>query len=103
MKRGITSIALVILLCSFISAEIIFTEPVKEIYNLGEVINTPVTIKTVSDVSGVFQMDLICNGTSINFYKYSGIKLLSGEEKKIDSSLLLIRNIIGNEKGNCRI
>ena len=103
MKRGITLITLVILLCSFISAEIIFTEPVETIYNLGEVINAPVTIKTVSDVSGVFQMDLICNGTSINFYKYSGIKLSSGEEKKIDSSLLLIRNIIGNEKGNCKI
>ncbi|MCK9568006.1 hypothetical protein M0R72_03560 [Candidatus Pacearchaeota archaeon] len=103
MKRGIISIALLIFLCSFISAEIIFTEPLETIYNLGEVINVPVTIKTVSDASGVFQMDLICNGTKINFYKYSGIQLSAGEEKKIESSLLLIRNIIGNEKGNCRI
>jgi len=103
MKREITSLILVIFLCSFISAEIIFTEPLETIYNLGEVINVPVTIKTVSDTSGVFQMDLICDGTKINFYKYSGIQLSAGEEKKIDSSLLLIQNIIGNEKGTCRI
>ncbi|MFA5071007.1 MAG: hypothetical protein WC511_01395 [Candidatus Pacearchaeota archaeon] len=103
MKKEIIFIIFAIFFCSFISAEIIFTEPLETIYNLGEVINVPVTIKTVSDTSGVFQMDLICNGTKINFYKYSGIQLSAGEEKKIDSSLLLIRNIIGNEKGLCKI
>ena len=103
MKRGFIFITIALFLCSFVSAEIIFTEPFESIYNLGEVVNTPVTIKTFNDVSGVFQMDLICNGTPINFYKYSGIRLSAGEEKKIDSSLLLIKNIIGNEKGICKI
>ena len=103
MKRGIIFTALLIFLVSFISAEIIFTQQVKPIYNLGDVVDVPVTIKTFKDISGVFHMDLICNGTSVNFYKYSGIKLSAGEEKNIDSSLLLVKNIIGNEKGLCRI
>ncbi len=103
MKRGIISIALIIFLCTFISAEIIFTEQTKEVYNLGDVVDVPVTIKTFGDISGVFQMELICGGAPINFFKYSGVKLSSGEEKKIDSSLLLIKNIIGNNKGVCKI
>jgi hypothetical protein len=102
MKRGIISVVLMIFLCSFISADIIFTGQFESVYNLGETIPVPVTIKTLSDVSGTFQMDLICNGTAINFYK-NGIKMTSGEEKKIESSLVLIRNIIGNERGTCRV
>jgi hypothetical protein len=103
MKRGIISIALIIFLCTFISAEIIFTEQTKDVYNLGDVVDVPVTIKTFGEISGVFQMELICGGAPINFFKYSGVKLSSGEEKKIDSSLLLVKSIIGNNKGTCKI
>ena len=81
MKRGIIALFFIILLFSFVSAEISFNEQPKPIYNLGDSIFTPVTIKTLVDIpGGSFQMDLICNGTAINFYK-NGIKLGSGEEK----------------------
>lgn len=102
MKRGIIILLSIILLSSFISADIIFTQTPKSIYNLGDSIFVPVTIKTSHYISGVFQMDLICNSTPINFYK-NGIQLNSGEEISLDSSLVLIRNIIGNDKGKCKI
>ncbi len=103
MKREIIILFFIVLLGSFASAEIIFNEQPKSIYNLGDSIFTPVTIKTLTDISGgSFQMDLICNGTAINFYK-NGVKLAAGEEKRMESSLVLIRNIIGNERGTCKI
>ncbi len=102
MKRGIILFILVVLLSSFISADIIFNQQFNPLYNLGDTIPVPVTIKTLNDVSGMFQMDLICNGTAVNFYK-NGVNLVSGAEKNFDSSLVLIKNIIGNSKGLCRI
>ncbi len=102
MKREIIILIFTVLLSSFISADIIFTQQTNQIYNLGDIIPFPVTIKTLKDVSGLFQMDLICNGTAVNFYK-NGVNLVAGEEKNFDSSLVLIRNIIGNSRGNCRI
>lgn len=103
MKRGIILTTLIIFLCASISAEIIFTQQINEVYNLGDVIEIPVTIKTFGEISGVLQMELICEGAPINFFVYSGIKLSSGEEKKIDSSLLLEKSIIKDKKGVCKI
>jgi hypothetical protein len=102
MKRGIITLVLIVLMCSLISAEMIFTQPINSVYNLGDNIQVPMTIKAVTDISGDLQMNLICNGTSINFYK-NGIQLVAGEEKNIDSSLILIRNIIEESRGLCRI
>lgn len=103
MKRGIIILILTtILLSSFASADIIFNQQINSVYNLGDSIVVPVTIKTVNDISGTFQMDLICNSTVINFYK-NGIKLSSGAKETIDSSLVLIRDIIGDQKGLCKI
>jgi len=106
MKRGIKTsfeiLILITLLMPFFSAEIIFTEPIKPVYNLGDIIYVPVTIKTLTDASGVFKMDLICNSTLINFYM-NGVKLLAGDEKRMDSSLVLISKIIKGNHGLCRI
>lgn len=101
MKRGIIFIIFAIFFCSYISAEIIFREPVNEVYNLGEVVNASVSITTFADVYKSLQMDLICNGKSVNFYK-NGI-LFTGEEQKIDASLLLIKEVIGDQGGICKI
>ncbi len=102
MKGEIIILFFIILLGFFVSAEIIFNEQPNSVYNLGDSIFVPVTIKTLRDISGSFQMDLICNGTAINFYK-DGVKLASGGEKNVEPSLVLIRNIIGNERGVCKI
>lgn len=106
MKRGIEKIFIallfIVLLSSTISAEIIFTQPLKSTYNLGDEVFVPITIKAANDISGVISMNLICNGTEINFYK-NGINLVSGAEKSLDSSLILINNIIGGNSGACKV
>jgi hypothetical protein len=103
MKRGIIFLVVIISLISLASAEIIFTQPLGSDYNLGDSISIPITIKTLSDVSGIFQMNLICNGTETNFYM-TGIKLKSGEEMSlVDPNLILIRKIIGGNAGECRV
>jgi hypothetical protein len=105
MKRGIKLGAFLVLLIFFISsvsAEIIFTQSLKPTYNLGDTVFVPITIKTLTGISGVVEMNLVWNGTEINFYK-NGINLISGAEKSLDSSLVLIRNIIGGSRNTCRV
>jgi len=102
MKRVLILFLFAILLTSFASADIILNKQPKEIYNLGDIIEVPATIKTTNSIQGSLQMDLICNGPSINFYK-NGVKLIAGEEKKFDSSIVLTKDIIGTIKGKCKI
>ena len=102
MRRTIIPLLLVILLLSPVSAEIIINEQPNDVYNLGDIISVPATIKAVGDISGILQMDLFCEGHQINFYK-NGISLSAGEEKNMDASVILIKEMIGELKGNCKI
>lgn len=101
-KKTIIGLILIVLLASFVSADIILNQAIKPIYNLGDKIPVPITIKTLVDTSGMFTVSLICNGSEINFYK-NGIKLVAGEEKTLDPSLVLIREMIGENTGLCKI
>ena len=101
-EKGVIILIFIVCMSSFISADIIFTQQIKSIYNLGDTVPVPVTIKTLNNINGLFQMDLICDGTAVNFYK-NGVNLASGEEKTFDSSLVLIRGIVGSMKGGCKI
>lgn len=103
MKRGIIILSITIALLSLISSEMFFTQPISQAYNLGDSISIPVTIKTNNDISGTFRMAMICNGTETIFYT-TGVKLLSGEEiNLIDPKLVLIRQIIDGNRGDCKI
>jgi len=102
MRKGVIILVLIICMSSFISAEVIFTEQLKSVYNLGDAIHVPVTVKATSTINGLFQMDLVCNGTAVNFYK-NGVNLAAGEEKNFDSYLVLIKSIIGDMRGMCQI
>jgi len=104
MKKELYSIFFAVLLISFISAQIIIEKQPNEVYNLGESVQVPVTIKSLTDVAEIFQMNLICSGHEINFYK-NGIDLNYGEQIKIvpAPSLVLTKNIIGEIKGKCKI
>lgn len=93
---------LLLLVMSFVSAELILTEQPTGIYNLGDTIPVPAVVKTVAGVSGSLDMDLICNGVVINFYK-NGVFLLPGEEKDFDASIFLAKQIIGNISGFCSV
>ncbi|MGD9276827.1 MAG: hypothetical protein PVJ67_06675 [Candidatus Pacearchaeota archaeon] len=102
MKRGILIIPLALIFISVISAEIVITTQPDEIYNLGDTIKTPVTVKALSDVSGSFRMNLLCSGREINFYK-NGINLHYGEEEKLTPSLVLTKDIIEGIIGMCKL
>lgn len=101
MKK-ILIIILLLMFSSIISATIIINEQPKEIYNLNDVISLPVTVKSNLGITGILKMDLICNGQETNFYK-NGIKILAGEEKKIESSLILTKEQLNEMLGTCKI
>jgi hypothetical protein len=102
MRKIITLSILSIFLISLVSADILLLEQPKKLYNFGDAVSLPVTVKTTADLSGTMQMNLICNGEEVNFYK-NGISLSTGEEKKIDAALILSKEIIGELKGFCLI
>jgi len=102
MRKFIIFLALAVLLIAVTSAEIIINSQPNQIYSLGEIINIPTTIKSLNTISSVFQMDLICSGNQINFYK-NGVGLSPGQEKKMDPSLILTKSMINELKGTCII
>ncbi|MFA4953605.1 MAG: DUF4469 domain-containing protein [Candidatus Pacearchaeota archaeon] len=102
MKRVLIFILIFMSLISLASAEIIFNQQPNEIYNLGDTINIPLTVKTTGSVTGVLSINSICNGQEINFYK-NGVSLSSGEEKRMDASLILTKDVIGTMIGDCVI
>ncbi len=102
LKRAIPLFILVFLILPLANAEIIFNNEPSGNYSLGDSISISSTIKTSQDITNVFQIDLICKNQTINFYK-NGVNLPAGEEKKIESSLVLSKSLIGSSKGNCFI
>lgn len=102
MGRIIISLVLAIFLMSLVSSEIIVNQQPNAIYNLGDVIVIPVKITYPIEVSGILTMDLICGGKTANFYK-NGVDLSAGEEKSLDSSLVLNKLMIGDLMGTCKI
>lgn len=102
MKRVLPLIFITLLVLSFASAEMIINQQPEKIYNLGDSVVVPITVKTIAGVSGIFSMDLICSGKQINFYK-NGVNLLPGEEKTMDASLVLTKELLGENVGTCKI
>jgi len=103
MEKGKILLLIVMgLSLSLVSAEIRINEQPKDVYSLGDTLSVPVTIKALTNTYGFFQMNLICNGNEINFYK-SWISLVSGNETNIDSSIQLTKEIVGDSEGICKI
>ena len=100
--KRVLMLLIVLVIFPLISAEIIISQQPGEIYSLGDSINVPVTIKSTTDISGTFSMDLLCNGRLVNFYK-NGVILKTGEEKRMEASLILTRDVIGESEGTCKI
>lgn len=101
MKRVLV-LLFALAICSFVSAEMIINQQPNKVYNLGDSVTVPITIKTIAGTSGMFSMDLLCGTKQINFYK-NGVNLLAGEEKIMDSSLVLTKEIVGESVGTCKI
>lgn len=101
-KRAFLFLFAVVLFSTFASAEIIFNQQPNEIYNYGDTIIVPVKVKSLTEVSKNFNMDLICGGKYVNFYK-NGVSLGAGEEKNLEASLILTRENVGLVLGDCKI
>src|SRR3989344_2690554 len=102
IKKTIFLLILAIFLSSFASAEIIFHDQPNSVYNLGDALTISATVKSLVSATDVLYMDLICEGQSVNFYK-NGVSLSSGEEKKVEASLIFTKNLIGEIKGKCKV
>lgn len=100
MKRVVFLVVALMFFLSTVSAEIIFDEQPHEVYNLGDVVKIPVTIKATEDISGTFSMTLICGAKQTNFYE-NGVDLKTGEEDK--HVAILAKDKIGFQTGECRI
>ncbi len=103
MRRGITALIFVVLLSSFISADIIFNQQFQQVYNLGDDIDIPITISSLNDVSGTLKINLICNGTAVNILTWNELGLKVGHPKEIPYSFRLVKDAIGGSRGTCNI
>lgn len=101
-KRNILVFIVGILLISIVSAELIINEPPKNVYNIGDTISVPITVKALTNTQGFFQVNLICSEKEINFYK-SWISLIPKNETKINASVQLMQEMLGNSRGACKI
>ncbi|MFH1503742.1 MAG: hypothetical protein ABIE36_03735 [Candidatus Diapherotrites archaeon] len=102
MKKVFILFIFTLILISTVSAEILILQQPNKIYNIDDTITIPVTIKTISEISGTFSMDLLCSGKQVNFYR-NGIHLKSGEEKTMEAFLVLTKDEIGETTGTCKI
>lgn len=102
MKKIINLTILAIFMISFASATIVIKQQPEGTYNLGDTVNLPVKITTVTDLSEVLTMSLICNGVENEIYKEYFV-LSAGEEKQRSPSIPLIKEFIGRSTGLCKI
>lgn len=102
MKRGLNAglfFILLIALMPFISAEISFDSP-KSLYNLGEELDTRLSVSVPSQVSGFLVVKLSCSGEEIELYK-SPLSVKDREQRQILFSTFLDKNLISEMKGEC--
>ena len=102
MKKEMIFVALVLLMTSMISAEIIINNQPKATYNLGETIPVSMTVKATQNISGYFYTLLMCEGKIKELSKIP-ITLDTGSEKKIEFDLRLNRETIEEMKGKCKM
>ena len=102
MRKVIISALFIILLISFVSADVIMTEEPKDMYNLGDTINIPFKITTLNNINKIFTIDLICNGIETEVYK-EYVSLSAGQELKRSPSIPLVEEFIGRPTGSCVI
>lgn len=103
MKTGLTifAFAFLLIILPLTSAEIILNQP-GELFNLGDPLSIPVTIKTASEINGFFSVNLICSGKETEIYK-EYLFLLAGEEKRMSPKIRLLPSLTGITASSCKI
>ncbi len=105
MKRAslyLSILCLSIILIPIVSSSIIINQQPEKLYNLGEVIKTPIKITAADEINDFFTVQLICNGNENEIHKQY-IYLLPGEEQDITTTIPLKTSFIGRTTGKCVI
>jgi len=97
MKKIFAFSVFLLFFVSSVSAEIIINQQPNPVYNYGDGITIPVTVKSAT--FGTLRMNLVCNGIDANFYTngYRG----AGEE--IHNGFLIFDRVSVANPGLCRI
>ena len=99
MKRGLFIIFLALILLPFASADI-YINGLKDVYNVGDIVEAEVTLSSSVYTSGFFISYLVCGVNEIETYlSMEGIN--PGEEKVISVRAIIDNNIIGDLIGEC--
>ncbi|MFC1681993.1 hypothetical protein ACFL0X_00030 [Nanoarchaeota archaeon] len=104
MRKIIFALVCVFLFVQFVSADaqILINQNPSELYSLGDAIQIPVKVATLSDTKGYFSIYLICGGRQEEVYK-NGVNLLAGGEVMFDPVILLTQSEIGKLSGTCKL
>ncbi|MBI4116772.1 hypothetical protein HY449_03455 [Candidatus Pacearchaeota archaeon] len=102
MRKIFVFFALAILFFNSVHATLLVTQQPNALYNYGDIVQIPIVLKATTNVYGIVEMSVICNGKETNFYK-NGIKLAAGEENKIDAGVILDKQNVGNSSAFCLI
>ncbi len=102
MRKTLIFFALAILFLNSVHATLLVTQQPNALYNYGDIVQIPLILKATTNVYGIVEMSIICNGKETNFYK-NGIKLSAGDESKIDAGVILDKQSVGNSSAFCLI
>jgi len=101
MKKEMFTLFTLIVLLSFVSAEVVIMEPSKTIYNIGDNLDLTIKIIASQQMNGILKGDLVCGSIKTEVYK-EFISLNQGEKFR-DLSVPLTKNFIGNSLGSCNV
>ena len=76
MRGLIIFSVLAILLLNLTQASLLVGQQPNALYNYGDIVQVPIILKATTNVYGMVQMSLICNGKETIFYM-NGVKLCS--------------------------
>lgn len=102
MRKILTITFLALFLISFASAEILITQEPEENYNLGDIVEVPIKVTSLTQINNFLIINLICNGVETQVHK-EYILLSPGEETKSNVKIPLIASFTARSSGTCSI
>ncbi|MEX0932855.1 MAG: adenylate/guanylate cyclase domain-containing protein [Candidatus Pacearchaeota archaeon] len=102
MRWRIFALFFALLFVPFLSADIIISQQPLEIYNLGDILETSVTLTTNEGIYDFLQISILCNNHEERLPKEQ-INLQANNQIVIEKSIFLIKKFIGSSLGVCQI
>ncbi len=95
----------IILISSFVSAEIITNQQPESLYNIGDILKTSFKIISPTDLDPdtFFLVNILCNGIETEIMKTPIGDMKAGEEREFNPPIPLLSSILGKTTGTCKI